>query len=114
MSIMIFCWISKEVGFFVSYGVFFMLCIYFFLVVVCLDGEIVCDFVVGNGKVFFFGLVKWCGFGGFVFYINVMIKYFEFKVLIVFCICFICYIYDLYFNDNLNYYKFYNFDGGVG
>ncbi|RYO90454.1 hypothetical protein DL762_002658 [Monosporascus cannonballus] len=96
MSIMIPRWTSKEA------------------VVARLDGEIVRDLVAGNGRLFLWGIVKWCGLGGFASYTNSMIKFLESKVSIAFRTRLTRYIHDLYLNDNLNYYKLSNLDGGVG
>ncbi len=114
MSIMIPRWTSKEAGLLVSHGVFLMLRTYLSLVVARLDGEIVRDLVAGNGKLFLWGLAKWCGLGGFASYTNAMIKFLESKVSIAFRTRLTRYIHDLYLNDNLNYYKLANLDGGVG
>ncbi|KAK0384199.1 hypothetical protein NLU13_8287 [Sarocladium strictum] len=114
MSIMIPRWSSKEAGLLLSHGVFLMLRTYLSLVVARLDGEIVRDLVAGNGKAFAWGLAKWCGLGGFASYTNAMIKYLESKVSIAFRTRLTRYIHDLYLNDNHNYYKLPNLDGGVG
>ncbi|KAI0473745.1 ABC transporter transmembrane region 2-domain-containing protein [Xylariaceae sp. FL0804] len=114
MSIMIPRWTSKEAGLLVSHGAFLMLRTYMSLVVARLDGEIVRDLVAGNGRLFLWGLVKWCGLGGFASYTNSMIKFLESKVSIAFRTRLTRYIHDLYLNDNLNYYKLSNLDGGVG
>ncbi|KUI70909.1 Peroxisomal long-chain fatty acid import protein 2 [Cytospora mali] len=114
MSIMIPRWSSKEAGLLVSHGVFLMLRTYLSLVVARLDGEIVRDLVAGNGKSFLLGIVKWCGLGSFASYTNAMIKFLESKVSIAFRTRLTRYIHDLYLNDNLNYYKLSNLDGGVG
>ncbi|KAM7197798.1 pABC1 peroxisomal ABC transporter encoded by the pabc1 protein [Naviculisporaceae sp. PSN 640] len=114
MSIMIPRWTSKEAGLLVSHGMFLMLRTYLSLVVARLDGEIVRDLVAGNGKLFLWGLLKWLGLGGFASYTNAMIKYLESKVSIAFRTRLTRYIHDLYLNDNLNYYKLSNLDGGVG
>ncbi|OAA63728.1 peroxisomal ABC transporter [Niveomyces insectorum RCEF 264] len=114
MSIMIPRWTSKEAGLLVSHAGFLLLRTYLSLVVARLDGEIVRDLVAGNGKQFLLGLVKWCGLGGFASYTNAMIKYLESKVSIAFRTRLTRYIHDLYLNDNLNYYKLSNLDGGVG
>ncbi|KAF4964182.1 hypothetical protein FSARC_7879 [Fusarium sarcochroum] len=114
MSIMIPRWSSKEAGLLLSHGVFLMLRTYLSLVVARLDGEIVRDLVAGNGKAFLWGIVKWCGLGGFASYTNAMIKFLESKVSIAFRTRLTRYIHDLYLNDNLNYYKLSNLDGGVG
>ncbi|KAI0847081.1 ABC transporter transmembrane region 2-domain-containing protein [Daldinia vernicosa] len=114
MSIMIPRWTSKEAGLLVSHGAFLMLRTYLSLVVARLDGEIVRDLVAGNGKLFLWGIAKWCGLGGFASYTNSMIKFLESKVSIAFRTRLTRYIHDLYLNDNLNYYKLSNLDGGVG
>ncbi|KAJ1327693.1 ATP-binding cassette subfamily D (ALD) peroxisomal long-chain fatty acid import protein [Microdochium nivale] len=114
MSIMIPRWTSKEAGLLVSHGAFLMLRTYLSLVVARLDGEIVRDLVAGNGKLFLWGILKWCGLGGFASYTNSMIKFLESKVSIAFRTRLTRYIHDLYLNDNLNYYKLANLDGGIG
>jgi ATP-binding cassette subfamily D (ALD) long-chain fatty acid import protein len=58
--------------------------------------------------------LQWCGLGGFASYTNAMIKYLESKVSIAFRTRLTRYIHDLYLNNNLNYYKLSNLDGGVG
>ncbi|KAI1353412.1 lipid transporter [Xylaria sp. FL0043] len=114
MSIMIPRWTSKEAGLLLSHGAFLMLRTYLSLVVARLDGELVRDLVAGNGRLFLWGIVKWCGLGGFAAYTNSMIKFLESKVSIAFRTRLTRYIHDLYLNDNLNYYKLSNSDGGVG
>ncbi|KXJ91393.1 ABC transporter transmembrane region 2-domain-containing protein [Microdochium bolleyi] len=114
MSIMIPRWTSKEAGLLVSHGAFLMLRTYLSLVVARLDGEIVRDLVAGNGKLFLWGILKWCGLGGFASYTNSMIKFLESKVSIAFRTRLTRYIHDLYLNENLNYYKLPNLDGGIG
>ncbi|KAI1177383.1 ABC transporter transmembrane region 2-domain-containing protein [Nemania sp. FL0916] len=114
MSIMIPRWTSKEAGLLASHGVFLLLRTYLSLVVARLDGEIVRDLVAGNGRLFLWGIAKWCGLGGFAAYTNSMIKFLESKVSIAFRTRLTRYIHDLYLNDNLNYYKLSNSDGGVG
>ncbi|KAI0837204.1 ABC transporter transmembrane region 2-domain-containing protein [Hypoxylon sp. FL0890] len=114
MSIMIPRWTSKEAGLLVSHSAFLMLRTYLSLVVARLDGEIVRDLVAGNGRLFLWGIIKWCGLGGFASYTNSMIKFLESKVSIAFRTRLTRYIHDLYLNDNLNYYKLSNLDGGVG
>jgi len=114
MSIMLPRWSSKEAGLLLSHGVFLMLRTYLSLVVARLDGEIVRDLVAGNGRAFIWGIAKWCGLGGFASYTNAMIKFLESKVSIAFRTRLTRYIHDLYLNDNLNYYKLSNLDGGVG
>ncbi|KKA26227.1 hypothetical protein TD95_000031 [Thielaviopsis punctulata] len=114
MSIMIPRWNSKEAGILLSHSAFLMLRTYMSLVVARLDGEIVRDLVAGNGKSFLWGIVKWCGLGSVASYTNATIKYLESKVSIAFRTRLTRYIHDLYLNDNLNYYKLSNLDGGVG
>jgi len=114
MSIMVPRWTSKEAGLLVSHGIFLMLRTYLSLVVARLDGEIVRDLVAGNGKAFLWGMLKWLGLGSFASYTNAMIKFLESKVSIAFRTRLTRYIHDLYLNDNLNYYKLSNLDGGVG
>lgn len=114
MSIMIPRWTSKEAGLLVSHGIFLMLRTYLSLVVARLDGEIVRDLVAGNGRAFLWGICKWCGLGSFASYVNAMIKFLESKVSIAFRTRLTRYIHDLYLNENLNYYKLSNTDGGVG
>jgi ATP-binding cassette subfamily D (ALD) long-chain fatty acid import protein len=113
LNIMVPRWNSKEAGLLVSHGAFLMLRTYMSLVVARLDGEIVRDLVAGNGKMFLWGLVKWLGLGGFASYTNSMIKFLEAKVSIAFRTRLTRYIHDLYLNDNLNYYKIHNLDGGL-
>ncbi|KAH6669482.1 ABC transporter transmembrane region 2-domain-containing protein [Halenospora varia] len=114
LSIMIPRWTSKETGLLLSHGMFLMLRTYLSLVVARLDGEIVRDLVAGNGKSFIWGIVKWCGIGSFASYTNAMIKFLQSKVSIAFRTRLTRYIHDLYLNDNLNYYKLTNLDGGIG
>lgn len=114
LSIMIPRWNSKETGLLLSHSVFLILRTYLSLVVARLDGEIVRDLVAGNGKGFMLGIVKWCGIGSFASYTNAMIKFLQSKVSIAFRTRLTRYIHDLYLNDNLNYYKLSNLDGGVG
>jgi ATP-binding cassette subfamily D (ALD) long-chain fatty acid import protein len=59
-------------------------------------------------------IFKWCGIGGVASYTNAMIKFMQSKVSIAFRTRLTRYIHDLYLNDNLNYYKLSNLDGGVG
>jgi len=91
-----------------------MLRTYLSLVVARLDGEIVRDLVAGNGRSFIWGIIKWCGIGSFASYTNAMIKFLQSKVSIAFRTRLTRYIHDLYLNDNLNYYKLSNLDGGIG
>ncbi|TVY87510.1 Peroxisomal long-chain fatty acid import protein [Lachnellula willkommii] len=114
LSIMIPRWTSKETGLLLSHGMFLMLRTYLSLVVARLDGEIVRDLVAGNGRSFIWGIVKWCGIGSLASYTNAMIKFLQSKVSIAFRTRLTRYIHDLYLNDNLNYYKLTNLDGGIG
>ncbi|PMD61270.1 peroxisomal ABC transporter-like protein [Hyaloscypha bicolor E] len=114
LSIMIPRWTSKETGLLLSHGVFLMLRTYLSLVVARLDGEIVRDLVAGNGRAFIWGIIKWCGIGSLASYTNAMIKFLQSKVSIAFRTRLTRYIHDLYLNDNLNYYKLSNLDGGIG
>ncbi|KAI9893879.1 MAG: hypothetical protein M1814_005432 [Vezdaea aestivalis] len=114
LSIMVPRWGSKETGLLVSHSLFLMLRTYLSLVVARLDGEIVRDLVAGNGRAFLWGIVKWCGLGGFASYTNAMIKFLQSKLSISFRTRLTRYIHDLYLNDNFNYYKLSNLDGGVG
>ena len=114
LSIMIPRWSSKEAGLLLSHAVFLMLRTYLSLVVARLDGEIVRDLVAGNGRAFLWGILKWCGIGGFASYTNAMIKFLQSKVSIAFRTRLTRYIHDLYLNDHLNYYKLTNLDGGIG
>ncbi|KAL8923847.1 MAG: hypothetical protein Q9208_004408 [Pyrenodesmia sp. 3 TL-2023] len=114
LSIMIPHWNSKESGLLLSQGVFLLLRTYLSLVVTRLDGEIVRDLVAGNGRGFLWGIVKWCGIGGFASYTNAAIKFLQSKVSIAFRTRLTRYIHDLYLHDNLNYYKVLNLDGGIG
>lgn len=114
LSIMIPRWTSKETGLLLSHGFFLMLRTYLSLVVARLDGEIVRDLVAGNGRAFIWGIIKWCGIGGCASYTNAMIKFLQSKVSIAFRTRLTRYIHDLYLNNNLNYYKLSNLDGGIG
>ncbi|KAI9806475.1 MAG: hypothetical protein M1833_003662 [Piccolia ochrophora] len=114
LSIMIPRWNSKETGLLLSHGVFLILRTYLSLVVARLDGAIVRDLVAGNGRAFSWGIVKWCGLGSFASYTNAMIKFLQSKISIAFRTRLTRYIHDLYLNNNLNYYKLTNLDGGVG
>ncbi len=114
LSIMIPRWNSKESALLLSHSAFLILRTYLSLVVARLDGEIVRDLVAGNGRAFMWGIVKWCGIGSFASYTNAMIKFLQSKVSIAFRTRLTRYIHDLYLNDNLNYYKLANLDGGVG
>jgi len=51
---------------------------------------------------------------GFASYTNTTIKFLQSKVSIAFRTRLTRYIHDLYLNDNLNYYKLLNLDGGIG
>ncbi|KAI4235036.1 MAG: hypothetical protein L6R40_006582 [Gallowayella cf. fulva] len=114
LSIMIPHWNSKESGLLLSQGIFLLLRTYLSLVVTRLDGEIVRDLVAGNGRAFLWGIIKWCGIGGFASYTNAAIKFLQSKVSIAFRTRLTRYIHDLYLHDNLNYYKVLNLDGGIG
>ncbi|PFH62449.1 hypothetical protein XA68_13516 [Ophiocordyceps unilateralis] len=114
MSIMLPRWSSKEAGLLLSHGIFLLLRTYLSLIVARLDGELVRDLVAGNGKAFLWGILKWCGLGGFASYTNAMIKFLESKVSIAFRTRLTRYIHDLYLNDHLTFYKLSNLDGGVG
>ncbi|KAK8187476.1 ABC transporter transmembrane region 2-domain-containing protein [Phyllosticta capitalensis] len=114
LNIMIPRWNSKETGLLLSHGVFLMLRTYLSLVVARLDGEIVRDLVAGHGKGFLWGIAKWCGIGSAASYTNAMIKFLQSKVSIAFRTRLTRYIHDLYLNENLNYYRLSNLDGGIG
>ncbi|MCJ1273108.1 hypothetical protein MMC21_000897 [Puttea exsequens] len=114
LSIMVPHWNSKESGLLFSQGIFLLLRTYLSLVVTRLDGEIVRDLVAGNGRSFLWGICKWCGVGAFASYTNAAIKFLQSKVAIAFRTRLTRYIHDLYLNDNLNYYKLLNLDGGIG
>ncbi|KAF2839283.1 hypothetical protein M501DRAFT_1003854 [Patellaria atrata CBS 101060] len=114
LNIMIPRWSSKETGLLLSHGMFLMLRTYLSLVVARLDGEIVRDLVAGNGRAFLLGILKWLGVGSLASYTNAMIKFLQSKVSIAFRTRLTRYIHDLYLNENLNYYKLSNLDGGVG
>ncbi|KAI5255204.1 ABC transporter transmembrane region 2 [Aureobasidium subglaciale] len=114
MNILIPRWGSKETGLLFSHGVFLLLRTYLSLVVARLDGEIVRDLVAGRGKPFLWGIAKWCTIGGLASYTNSMIKFLQSKVSIAFRTRLTRYIHDLYLNDNLNFYKLSNLDGGIG
>lgn len=114
LSIMIPRWNSKETGLLLSHSTFLLLRTYLSLLVARLDGEIVRDLVAGKGKAFIWGIVKWCGIGTLSSYTNAMIKFLQSKVSIAFRTRLTRYIHDLYLNDNMNYYKLSNLDGGVG
>lgn len=114
LSIMVPRWRSKETGLIISHGVFLLLRTYLSLLVARLDGEIVRDLVAGKGRAFLWGLLKWCGIGTFAAYVNAMIKFLRSKLSIAFRTRLTRYIHDLYLNDNINYYKLANLDGGTG
>jgi len=114
LSIMIPRWTSKEAGLLATHGLFLMVRTYLSLIVARLDGAIVRDLVAGNGKGFLWGLIKFLGLGSVAAYTNSMIKFLENKVSIAFRTRLTRYIHDLYLNDNLNYYKLHNLDGGIG
>jgi ATP-binding cassette subfamily D (ALD) long-chain fatty acid import protein len=114
MNILIPRWGSKETGLLFSHGVFLLLRTYLSLVVARLDGEIVRDLVAGKGKPFLWGIAKWCTIGALASYTNSMIKFLQSKVSIAFRTRLTRYIHELYLNDNLNFYKLSNLDGGIG
>ena len=114
LNIMIPRWGSKETGLLLSHGVFLLLRTYLSLVVARLDGELVKDLVAGKGKPFMWGIAKWCTIGGLASYTNSMIKFLQSKISIAFRTRLTRYIHDLYLNENLNFYKLSNLDGGVG
>lgn len=114
LNIMIPRWGSKETGLLFSHGVFLLLRTYLSLVVARLDGEIVRDLVAANGKAFLWGISKWCTIGALASYTNSMIKFLQSKISIAFRTRLTRYIHDLYLNDNLNFYKLSNLDGGIG
>ena len=91
-----------------------MLRTYLSLVVARIDGAIVRDLVAGHGKSFTWGIIKWLGIGSLASYTNAMIKFLQSKLSIAFRTRLTRYIHDLYLNDNLNYHKLTNLDGGVG
>ena len=107
-------WTSKETGLLLSHSAFLLLRTYLSLLVARLDGDIVRDLVAGNGRLFLWGIIKWCGIGSVASYVNAMIKFLQSKISIAFRTRLTRYIHDLYLNDNLNYYKLLNLDGGVG
>lgn len=114
LSITIPRWNSKETGLLLSHGVFLLLRTYLSLLVARLDGELVRDLVAGKGRAFVWGIIKWCGIGTLASYTNAMIKFLKYKVSIAFRTRLTRYIHDLYLNENMNYYKLANLDGGVG
>jgi ATP-binding cassette subfamily D (ALD) long-chain fatty acid import protein len=114
LSIMIPRWNSKETALLLSHGTFLLLRTYLSLLVARLDGEIVRDLVAGKGRAFIWGILKWCGIGTLASYTNAMIKFLKYKVSIAFRTRLTRYIHDLYVNENLNYYKLTDLDGGVG
>lgn len=114
LVIMIPRWRSKETGLLFSHGVFLLLRTYLSLVVARLDGQLVRDLVAGNGKAFMWGIVQWCAVGSVASYTNSIIKYLQSKVSIAFRTRLTRYVHDLYLNDNLNFYKLSNLDGGIG
>lgn len=113
LSIMVPRWRSKETGLLVSHGVFLMFRTYLSLLISRLDGIIVRDLVAGRGKSFAVGLVKWVTIGTFASYVNAMIKFLREKISIAFRTRLTRYTHDLYVNENCNYYKLTNLDGGV-
>ncbi|KAF2219500.1 ABC transporter transmembrane region 2-domain-containing protein [Elsinoe ampelina] len=114
LVIMIPRWGSKETGLLFSHGVFLLLRTYLSLVVARLDGELVRDLVGGHGRKFLWGIAKWCTIGSLASYTNSMIKFLQSKISIAFRTRLTRYIHDLYLNDNLNFYKLSNLDGGIG
>lgn len=104
----------KETGLLLSHGVFLILRTYLSLVVARLDGAIVRDLVNGQGKSFLLGLLRWLSVGTLASYTNSMIKFLQSKISIAFRTRLTRYIHDLYLNQNLNYYRLSNLDGGVG
>ncbi|KAF4548447.1 ABC transporter-like protein 18 [Elsinoe fawcettii] len=114
LVIMIPRWGSKETGLLFSHGVFLLLRTYLSLVVARLDGELVRDLVGGHGRKFMWGIAKWCTIGSLASYTNSMIKFLQSKISIAFRTRLTRYIHDLYLNDNLNFYKLSNLDGGIG
>ena len=104
----------KETGLLASHGVFLVLRTYLSLVVARLDGAIVRDLVAGQGKSFLLGILRWLSVGTLASYTNSMIKFLQSKISIAFRTRLTRYIHDLYLNNNLNYYKLSNLDGGVG
>ncbi|PSK53822.1 ATP-binding cassette sub-family D member 2 [Elsinoe australis] len=114
LVIMIPRWGSKETGLLFSHGVFLLLRTYLSLVVARLDGELVRDLVAGQGRKFLWGIAKWCTIGSLASYTNSMIKFLQSKISIAFRTRLTRYIHDLYLNENLNFYKLSNLDGGVG
>lgn len=104
----------KETGLLVSHGVFLILRTYLSLVVARLDGAIVRDLVTGQGKSFLLGILRWLSVGTLASYTNSMIKFLQSKISIAFRTRLTRYIHDLYLNQNLNYYKLSNLDGGMG
>lgn len=97
-----------------SHGLALILRTYLSLVVARLDGAIVRDLVTGQGRPFLLGILKWLSVGTLASYTNSMIKYLQAKISIAFRTRLTRYIHDLYLNQNLNYYKLINLDGGVG
>ncbi|KAI9663892.1 MAG: hypothetical protein M1821_007382 [Bathelium mastoideum] len=114
LNIMVPRWTCKESGLLLSHSAFLLLRTYLSLVVARLDGEIVRDLVAGNGRLFLWGIAKWCGIGSVASYVNAMIRFLQSKISIAFRTRLTRYIHDLYLNDNLNYYKLLNLDGAIG
>ena len=114
LNIMIPRFRCKETALLFSHGVFLILRTYLSLVVARLDGAIVRDLVAGQGKSFLLGILRWLSVGTLASYTNAMIKFLQSKISIAFRTRLTRYIHDLYLNQNLNYYKLTNLDGGVG
>jgi ATP-binding cassette subfamily D (ALD) long-chain fatty acid import protein len=114
LNIMIPRFRSKETALLMSHAVFLVLRTYLSLVVARLDGAIVRDLVAGQGKSFLLGILRWLSVGTLASYTNAMIKFLQSKISIAFRTRLTRYIHDLYLNQNLNYYKVINLDGGVG
>ena len=114
LNIMIPRFRCKETALLFSHGVFLILRTYLSLVVARLDGTIVRDLVAGQGKSFLLGILRWLSVGTLASYTNAMIKFLQSKISIAFRTRLTRYIHDLYLNQNLNYYKLTNLDGGVG
>ena len=114
LNIMIPRFRCKETALLFSHGVFLILRTYLSLVVARLDGAIVRDLVAAQGKSFLLGILRWLAVGTLASYTNAMIKFLQSKISIAFRTRLTRYIHDLYLNQNLNYYKLTNLDGGVG
>ena len=114
LNIMIPRFRCKETALLFSHGLFLILRTYLSLVVARLDGAIVRDLVAAQGKPFLLGILRWLAVGTLASYTNAMIKFLQAKISIAFRTRLTRYIHDLYLNQNLNYYKLSNLDGGVG